>query len=58
MTEEAVSDAGVTPLAIFRMKEIEALIFSYFLDRVDEIFGFKDPASFCAVFCLHSSFFR
>ncbi len=46
LQEAAVSDAGVTPLAIFRMKEIEALIFSCFLDRVDEIFGFKDPASF------------
>jgi len=42
----AVSDAGVTPLAIFRMKEAEVLIISYFLDRVDEIFGFKRPASF------------
>ena len=42
----AVSDAVVTPLSIFRMKEAEALIFSHFLDRVDDIFGFKCPASF------------
>lgn len=42
----AVSDAGVTPLAVYRMKEAEALIFSYFLDMVDIIFDFKRPASF------------
>lgn len=42
----AVSDAGVTPLAIFRMKEAGALIFSHFQDRVDELFGFKRPAFF------------
>ncbi|MCX5882435.1 MAG: hypothetical protein NTU74_11755, partial [Deltaproteobacteria bacterium] len=41
----AVSDAVVTPSAIFRMKEAEALIFSHFLDMVDEIFGFKRPVS-------------
>ena len=42
----AVSNAVVTPIAIFRMKEAEALIFSHFLDMVDDIFGFKSPASF------------
>jgi heterodisulfide reductase subunit C len=42
----AVSDAVVTPLAIFRMKEAEALIFSHFLDMVNDVFGFKRPASF------------
>ncbi len=42
----AVSDAVVTPLSIFLMKKAEALIFSHFLDRVDDIFGFKRPASF------------
>ena len=44
LQEAAVSDAGVMPLDIFRMKEAEALIFSHFLDRVDDIFGFKIPA--------------
>jgi len=28
------------------MKESEALIFSHFLDMVDDIFGFKGTASF------------
>jgi heterodisulfide reductase subunit C len=42
----AVSDAVVTQIAIFRMKEAEALIFSHFLDMVDDIFGFKGPAFF------------
>ncbi len=42
----AVSSAVVTPIAIFRMKEAEALIFSHFLDMVDDIFGFKGLASF------------
>jgi heterodisulfide reductase subunit C len=41
----AVSDAGVTPITLFRMKEAEALIFSHFLDMVDEIFGKKGPVS-------------
>ena len=42
----AVSNAVVTQIAIFRMKEAEALIFSHFLDMVDDIFSFKGPASF------------
>ncbi|MFZ3048704.1 MAG: 4Fe-4S dicluster domain-containing protein [Desulfatirhabdiaceae bacterium] len=37
----AVSNASVMPIAIFHMKEAEALIFSHFLDMVDDIFGFK-----------------
>jgi len=45
LQEAAVCDAGVTPIAIFHMKETEVLIYSHFLDRVDEIFGFKHPAS-------------
>jgi len=46
LQEAAVFDAGVAPITIFRMKEAEALIYSHFLDRVDDIFGFKRPASF------------
>jgi heterodisulfide reductase subunit C len=42
----AILDAEVTPIALFRMKEAEALLFSYFLDMVDDIFGFKGAASF------------
>jgi heterodisulfide reductase subunit C len=42
----AVSNAVVTQIAIFRMKEAEALIFSHFLDMVDDIFSFKGSASF------------
>jgi len=41
----AISDAVVTPLAIFRMKESESLIYSHFLDMVDDIFGFKRSAA-------------
>ncbi|MBI5594054.1 MAG: 4Fe-4S dicluster domain-containing protein [Deltaproteobacteria bacterium] len=45
LQDAAVSDAGVTPTTLFRMKKAEALIFSHFLDMVDDIFGFKGPAS-------------
>jgi len=34
----AIADAVVTPLAIFRMKESESLIYSHFLDMVDDIY--------------------
>lgn len=41
----AISDAVATPLAIFRMKESESLIYSHFLDMVDDIFSFKRSAA-------------
>lgn len=40
LQEAAVLDGVVTPIFLFRMKEAEALIFSHFLDMVDDIFGF------------------
>ncbi len=42
----AISYTIATPITIFRMKEAEALIYSHFLDMVDDIFGFKRSACF------------